>query len=84
MLFIPILLAGFLQQFFNAADIVLAGNLTISGSDAVAAVGSTTAITKLMINFFIGCSTGSAVTVSQAIAIHSCFSCGSTGNNRAS
>ncbi len=67
MLFIPILLAGFLQQFFNAADVVLAGNLTISGSDAVAAVGSTTAITKLMINFFIGCSTGSAVTVSQAI-----------------
>ncbi|MBE6787105.1 MAG: MATE family efflux transporter [Ruminococcaceae bacterium] len=64
---IPILLTGFLQQLFNAADVILAGRLGTSGSDAVAAVGSTTAITSLLITFFIGCSVGSAVTVSHAL-----------------
>ena len=65
--FIPILLTNLLQQFFNVADVVLASNLSFSGNDAVAAVGSTTAITRLLINFFISSSTGSAVIVSQAI-----------------
>lgn len=69
--FIPILLTGFLQQFFNAADVVLAGRLGTSGNDAVAAVGSTTALTGLLINFFIGCSSGSAVAVTHAVGTHS-------------
>lgn len=64
---IPILLTNVLQQLINAADVILAGRLGTSGSDAVAAVGSTTAITSLLINFFIGCSTGSAVTVAHAV-----------------
>lgn len=64
---IPILLTNILQQLINAADVILAGRLGTSGSDAVAAVGSTTAITSLLINFFIGCSTGSAVTVAHAL-----------------
>ena len=64
---IPVMLTGLLQQLFNTLDVILAGQLGTSGNDAVAAVGSTTAITSLMINFFIGCSTGSAVTVSYAV-----------------
>ncbi len=64
---IPIFLTNVLQQLINAADVILAGRLGTSGSDAVAAVGSTTAITSLLINFFIGCSTGSAVTVTHAV-----------------
>ncbi len=67
---IPILLTGLLQQFFNAADVILAGRLGTSGNDAVAAVGSTTALTGLLINFFIGCSSGSAVAVSHAVGNH--------------
>lgn len=67
MFVIPILLTNVLQQLINVADVILAGRLGTSGSDAVAAVGSTTAITSLLINFFIGCSTGSAVTVSHAV-----------------
>lgn len=63
---LPVLATGLLQQFFNSADVILARHLATSGNDAVAAVGSTTALTSLMINFFIGCSTGSAVTVSRA------------------
>ena len=64
---IPIFLAGLLQRFFVAADMILAGQLGTSGSDAVAAVGSTTVLTGMLIGFFIGCSSGSAVAVSHAL-----------------
>ena len=37
---IPILLTNLLQQLINAADVILAGRLGTSGSDAVAAVGA--------------------------------------------
>lgn len=65
--FIPILFTYFLQQFFGVADLMLASKLSFSGNDAVAAVGSTTSITRLLINFFVGSSTGSAIVVSQAL-----------------
>ncbi len=64
---LPILLTGIVQQLFNAADVVLAGRLGTTGSDAVAAVGSTTSITALLINFFIGCSAGSVVTLTHML-----------------
>lgn len=64
---IPILLTGLLQRFFVAADMILAGQLGTSGSDAVAAVGSTTSLTAMLIGFFNGCSSGSAVAVSHAL-----------------
>lgn len=64
---LPIMFTSFLQQLFNAADVILAGQLLSGGSNMVAAVGSTTALTGLLVNFFIGCSTGGAVTVSHAI-----------------
>lgn len=64
---IPVILTGLFQQLFNTADVILAGQLLSSGADAVAAVGSTTSLTGLLINFFIGCSTGSAVVLSRTI-----------------
>lgn len=64
---IPLFLTALLQRAFNAVDIILAGNLDESQSVAVAAVGSTTALTALLINFFFGCSAGSAVIISHAI-----------------
>ncbi len=64
---IPILLTGILQQFFNSADVILASRLATSGSDTVAAVSTATVITKLIISFFMGCSTGSVVAVTHAI-----------------
>ena len=63
----PILLLGFSQQLFNAADVILAGRLGTSGDSAVAAVGATNSIRSLLVNFFAGCATGSAVAVSHAI-----------------
>ena len=64
---IPLILTGILQLLFNAADLVIVGQFGSSGSNSVAAVGCTTAITALMTNFFIGCSAGSGITVAHAI-----------------
>lgn len=64
---IPVLATGVLQQLFNSLDVILAGKLGTSGDNAVAAVGATTSVLGLLINFFAGCSAGSAVSVSHAI-----------------
>ncbi len=64
---IPIILTGVLQLLFNAADLIVVGRFGTSGSNAVAAVGATSSLTNLLLNFFIGCSVGSGVAVAQAI-----------------
>ena len=49
---IPLMLSSALQLAFNAADMIVVGRFT--GSDALAAVGSTGSLNNLIINFFIG------------------------------
>lgn len=63
----PIILTGILQLFFTAADLVIVGQFGDSGSNAIAAVGCTGAVSSLFVNFFIGCSAGSGVAVAHAI-----------------
>ena len=62
---IPIILTSLLQLLFNAADLIIVGRFC--GSISVAAVGATDAITKLMVNFFIGLSVGAGVTVAHGL-----------------
>lgn len=62
---IPIILTSILQLLFNAADLVIVGRFC--GSISVAAVGATTAITNLMVNFFVGLSVGAGVTVAHGL-----------------
>ena len=62
---IPIILTSLLQLLFNAADLVVVGRFC--GSVSVAAVGSTGAITNLMVNFFIGLSVGAGVCVAHGL-----------------
>lgn len=57
--YIPLMLSGILQLLFNAADIVVVGHF--AGSDALAAVGSTSSLTNLLVNLFIGLSVGTNV-----------------------
>lgn len=52
----PLMLTGILQLFFNAADVVVVGKF--AGSLALAAVGSTGSLVNLLVNVFIGISTG--------------------------
>ena len=62
---VPIILTSVLQLLFNAADLVVVGRFC--GSVSVAAVGSTTAITNLLVNFFVGLSVGAGVTVAHGL-----------------
>lgn len=64
---IPLMLSGILQLLFNAVDIVVVGKF--AGSDALAAVGSTTSLINLMINLFIGISLGANVMAGRFFAM---------------
>lgn len=57
--YIPLMLSGVLQLLFNAADIVVVGQF--AGNEALAAVGSTSALINLIVNVFIGLSVGANV-----------------------
>ncbi len=61
----PIMLTNLIQISFNAADIFVVGRF--AGDEALAAVGATTYIVNLVVNFFIGISVGAGVVISQAI-----------------
>lgn len=60
---IPLMLSGILQLLFNAADIVVVGRF--AGSNALAAVGSTSSLINLLVNLFIGLSVGANVLVAR-------------------
>lgn len=62
---VPIILTSILQLLFNAADLVVVGRFC--GSNSVAAVGNTGALTGLMVNLFVGISVGVGVTVAQGL-----------------
>lgn len=59
----PLICSGVLQLLFNAADIIVVGRF--AGSDAMAAVGSTSSLISLLVNFFIGISVGANVLVAR-------------------
>ena len=61
--YIPLMLSGVLQLLFNAADIAVAGQF--AGDEALAAVGSTSSLTNLIVNLFIGLSVGANVLVAR-------------------
>lgn len=63
---LPLMLSGILQLMFNAVDIVVVGRF--SGRQALAAVGSTTALINLFTNFFIGISLGANVLAARHYA----------------
>ena len=61
----PIMLSNLLQILFNMADTVVVSRFAENGKDALAAVGTTTAIIYLVINLSIGLSVGANVLVSR-------------------
>ncbi|MCM1056411.1 MAG: MATE family efflux transporter [Firmicutes bacterium] len=61
--YFPLMLSGILQLLFNAADIAVAGQF--AGNEALAAVGSTSSLTNLIVNLFIGLSVGANVLVAR-------------------
>lgn len=63
---IPLMLSGILQLLFNAVDIIVVGQFT--GNEALAAVGSTTALINVFVNLFIGISLGASVLATRFYA----------------
>ena len=62
---IPIILTSVLQLLFNAADLMVLGQL--KGNDNVGAVGATGSLINLLISLFNGLSVGASVCVAQGI-----------------
>lgn len=62
--FFPILLGTFFQQLYNTADAIIVGRFV--GKEALAAVGGATGtIINVIVNLFVGISSGATVVVAQ-------------------
>lgn len=60
---LPLMCSSILQLLFNAADVIVVGKF--AGDNALAAVGSNTALINLLTNFFLGFSIGANVLVAR-------------------
>ena len=63
---LPLMVSGILQLMFNAVDLIVVGHF--SGQQALAAVGSTTALINVFTNLFIGISLGANVLAARFYA----------------
>ena len=61
----PIIVSGILQTLFNTVDAAVVGRFGCA--TALASVGATASLTHLLINVFLGLSTGAGVAAAQAI-----------------
>lgn len=60
---IPLILGNLFQQLYSTVDSIIVGNYI--GKDALAAVGSTSALINLLLAFCIGASAGAGVVIAQ-------------------
>ena len=64
--FFPIMIGSFFQQLYNTVDALVLGRAV--GKEALAAVGGSAAlITGLIINFFMGLTSGAGIIASQML-----------------
>ena len=61
----PIMLTGLIQSLYNAADTIIVGRF--AGQEALAGVGTSAALTALMLNLFLGLTSGVTVLLGNAI-----------------
>ena len=65
---VPMMLTGVLQLLYHAADLIVVGKFTGDAAAAsLAAVGATGSLVTLILNIFIGLSTGANVVIARAI-----------------
>lgn len=60
---IPLIISSVVQILFNAVDIIVLGHM--ADTNAVASVGVTSSVTSLMVNTFIGFSTGTNIILAR-------------------
>lgn len=61
---LPLIMTGVLQLLYNAADVVVVGRY--AGTQALAAVGSTSSLINLLVNVFMGLSVGASVVIARS------------------
>ena len=64
---LPLMATGLLQVLYNAADMVVVGRFSESGSFSMGAVGSCGPLINLLVNAFMGLSVGTGICVAQGI-----------------
>ncbi len=64
---IPLIISGYLQLLFNAADMAVVGQFGNNGERSLAAVGATSSLVNLIINVFIGMSVGGNAVVARRV-----------------
>lgn len=62
---IPVILTGFLQQFYNMADLIVVGQFV--SANALSAVGATSPITAVATGFFLGIAIGGGVCAAHSV-----------------
>ena len=60
---LPLMLGNLFQQMYNTVDSIVVGRFV--STEALAAVGSTSSITNMLVGFFMGLSVGAGVVISQ-------------------
>ncbi len=65
---VPLFVGNLFQMLYNMVDSLVVGNFV--GTQALAAVGSTTAIVNMLVFFFNGMSTGASVLIGQTFGAH--------------
>ncbi|MDD3253475.1 MAG: MATE family efflux transporter [Lachnospiraceae bacterium] len=65
---VPLIMGNFFQLLYNTVDVLVVGNFV--GKEALAAVGSTTAIINMLVLFFNGFSVGAGVVISHYYGAH--------------
>lgn len=65
---VPLIMGNLFQLLYNTVDVLVVGNFV--GKEALAAVGSTTAIINMLVLFFNGFSVGAGVVISHYYGAH--------------
>jgi putative MATE family efflux protein len=60
---LPLMAASLFQQLYTVVDAFIVGNFVSAG--ALGAIDSTTSVVRLLVNFFVGISTGASIVVAQ-------------------
>lgn len=64
---VPLIISGYLQLLFNAADMAIVGQFGSNGAHSLAAVGATSSLINLVLNVFIGMAVGANAVVARRI-----------------
>lgn len=64
---LPLIATGLLQVLYNASDMIVVGNFSPSGANAMGAVGACGSLINLIVNLFLGLSVGAGIVVAQNV-----------------